>query len=578
VEDKMARSLTWRSTKSWLALLVIAALTIALVACNGDDDDDAEPTATEAATQVATSAPTEAPTTAPTEAPATPAATEAPVDDRTVEVAAATISLDGQMDDWDAIDGIEVPLTAIPEDFREEETASEDHTATLKMATDGVNLYVLVAVEDGFSYDVEDHRLSPALGVEWPIDDGATPQMGSTGDDLTESSGMVDIWHWELDCGPGLISGGTFPTGNDPVCNLDDEYATLNDEREDDDIESSLSGSWDHTARAQGIDADGIFVFEVARRLNTGDPQDAQFELGGTSQVALAYWDGNEGSVEKNGGWSDAGHAVSVAADEGLDGWIDVVFPADATRSLTAPAGVTITLDGQQDDWAAVPGIQLPLTAIPEDFREEETAARDLTATLKVATDADNIYVLVAVPDGFSYVAEDHRLSPALGVEWQIDDGATPQMGSTGDDLTESSGMVDIWHWELDCGPGEISGGVFPTGNDPDCNLDDEYATLNDEREDDDADSSLTGSWDHTARAEGIDANGIFVFEIARPLDTGDPQDAQFTLGGSAKVAVAYWDGNEGAVEEGGGWTDAGHAVSITVEQGIDGWVEVNFE
>jgi hypothetical protein len=181
----------------------------------------------------------------------------------------------------------------------------------------------------------------------------------------------------------------------------------------------------------------------------------------------------------------------------------------------------------------------------------------------------------VAVPDGYDYDPDNHRRSPALGVEWQIDAAATPQMASTGDDLTESSGMVDIWHWELDCGPGELSGGTFPTGNDPDCNLDDEYATLNDEREDDDADSSLTGSWDHTARASGIGADGTFVFEIARPLDTGDPQDAQFALGATARVALAYWDGNEGAESEDGGWTDAGHAVSVEADEGLDGWIEV---
>ena len=567
----MSRSMTWNMSKNWLVLLVIAALALALAACTGDDEDEATATATQAPTQVATSAPTTAAT-----------ATAAPTEDagmvRTLQAGAATIVLDGQMDDWASVPGIEVPLTAIPEDYREDASAAGDFTATLKVATDGANVYVLMAVPDGFNYDPADHRLSPAIGVEWQIDDGATPQMGSTGDDLSESSGMVDIWHWELDCAPGAMSGGSYETGNDPLCNLDDEYATLNDEREDDDIENSLHGSWDHSARAQGIDADGTFVFEIARRLNSGDPQDAQFELGGTSKVALAYWDGNEGFEEKGGGWSDAGHAVSITADEGVDGWIDVVFPADATRTLNAPTGVTITLDGRQDDWASVPGISVPLSAIPEDYREDASAARDLTATLKVATDADNVYVLMTVVDGYDFVLEDHRLSPAVGIEWAIEDGAGPQMGAVGDDLTDSGGMVDIWHWELDCLYGEISGGSFPSGNDPDCNLDDEYATLTDEREDDEADNSLTGSWDHSGRAEGIGTDGIWVFEFARPLDTGDPQDAQFAHGGSGMIALAYWDGNEGFEEKGGGWSDAGHAVSITADEGLAGWIEVLFE
>lgn len=248
-----------------------------------------------------------------------------------------------------------------------------------------------------------------------------------------------------------------------------------------------------------------------------------------------------------------------------------------AMRTLAAPTGVSITLDGKMGDWGGVPGLQVPLSAIPTDFRDDPWAAGDFTATLKVATDATNIYVLVAVPDGYSYVADDHRLSPAIGVEWQIGAAATPQMAGAGADLSTSSGMVDIWHWELDCGPGLLSGGSFPTGNDPACNLDDEYATLTDDREDDDTDNSLTGSWDHTARAAGIDAVGTFVFEMARPLQTGDAQDAQFALGGVGRVAIAYWDGNEGAEDKGGGWSDAGHAVSITADEGIDGWIEVAF-
>jgi hypothetical protein len=236
---------------------------------------------------------------------------------------------------------------------------------------------------------------------------------------------------------------------------------------------------------------------------------------------------------------------------------------------LTAPTGVSITLDGKMDDWASVPGLQVPLKPIPDDLNEEGSSSQPVTATLKIATDGSNIYVLVTVPDGYDFNIDNHRLSPALGVEWLIDAGAGAAMGAVAPDYTQSGGMVDIWHWELDCGPGELSGGTFASGNDPTCNLDDEYATFLDEREDDDAENSLTGSWDHTARAQGIGAAGTFIFEVKRPLQTGDPHDAQFTLGGTAKLAIAYWDGNEGR-EKDGGWSDAGHVVSA-----LDGWIDV---
>lgn len=244
---------------------------------------------------------------------------------------------------------------------------------------------------------------------------------------------------------------------------------------------------------------------------------------------------------------------------------------AQAQRSLTAPTGASITLDGQMGDWSSIPGIQVPLEPIPAELNEEGSSADPLTATLKIATTSTDIYVLVAVPDGFSYDADNHRLSPALGVQWLVDPGAGPGMGTLEPDFTDSGGLVDIWHWELDCGPGAISGGSFPTGNDPTCNLDDEYATATDEREDDDFENSLTGSWDHTARAQGIGADGTFVFEIRRPLQNGDSQDAQFTRGGFSAVAIAYWDGDEGRAED-GGWSDAGHIVSA-----LDGWIVVSF-
>ncbi len=54
---------------------------------------------------------------------------------------------------------------------------------------------------------------------------------------------------------------------------------------------------------------------------------------------------------------------------------------------------------------------------------------------------------------------------------------------------------------------------------------------------------------------------------MSRPLQTGDPEDAQFVAGGTAKMALAYWDADEGAT----GWTDTGHLISAD-----EGWIVVN--
>ena len=227
-------------------------------------------------------------------------------------------------------------------------------------------------------------------------------------------------------------------------------------------------------------------------------------------------------------------------------------------------------MDGDTSDWddiqGATIGMQQILLLPDSDFGPVD----NLDVTLKVATDGERLYVLMEVPDDYDYNPEDHKLSPAIGVMFRIDDPAAPHMGTTEEDQDTSLGKVDIWHWELDCGPGEMSGGnEAPSGNDPDCNLDDEWSTTPEEREDDgtvNAENSLAGVWDHTARAEGNGADGTWIFEMSRLLNTGDPDDAQFTPGGKAFIALAYWDADETAE----GWTDAGHLQSSS-----GGWIEV---
>ena len=115
-------------------------------------------------------------------------------------------------------------------------------------------------------------------------------------------------------------------------------------------------------------------------------------------------------------------------------------------------------------------------------------------------------------------------------------------MGVEEKDLETSLGVVDIWHWELDCGPGEMTGGGDRgSGDDPECNFDDEYAPNPEDREDDGGgdtpnnptgENSLSGVWKHTAAAAGGD--GTWIFEMSRPLQTGDTQDAQFASGEKA--------------------------------------------
>jgi hypothetical protein len=251
---------------------------------------------------------------------------------------------------------------------------------------------------------------------------------------------------------------------------------------------------------------------------------------------------------------------------------------AEADLGLDA-AEATITVDGDNSDWASITGVSVTLKQFEIPPGSDWDAPGEVDpkdATVKVATDDDNIYVLLEIPDDYDYDPADHGFSSAVAVEFLIDPAAGPHMGAGDSDFEAGLGTVDIWHWELDCAAGVTSGGGDPgSGDDPDCNLDDEFAFDPESREDDGdgdtanaaAENSLAGSWSHTNSAGGTGADGTWIFEFSRPLQTSDPEDAAFAAGGTAKMAVAYWDADEGLE----GWTDNGHVTSAD-----SGWIVVS--
>ena len=88
----------------------------------------------------------------------------------------------------------------------------------------------------------------------------------------------------------------------------------------------------------------------------------------------------------------------------------------------------------------------------PEQAAEIEFGAvAPVDVTLRVASDAENIYMLVEVPTAFVYNAEEHNLSPSLAVQFPIEESSSTHMGAEEADLYASGGMVDLWHWELQC-------------------------------------------------------------------------------------------------------------------------------
>lgn len=190
-----------------------------------------------------------------------------------------------------------------------------------------------------------------------------------------------------------------------------------------------------------------------------------------------------------------------------------------------------------------------------------------LEARYGITVDDERVYMVVVVPEPYRFNPEDHRRSPALAVSFRLDEEAGSAMGAPRENLTQSLGEVDMWHWELDCPAGVPAGGAarrpegVAGGDDAACNLDDEYAETPQFRYDDDgegSENSLYGVWEHTARSEGIGAEGRYVFELSRPLVTDDPHDVQLARGQTVRFGIAYWS----PTESNSGWTPGGHLTS----------------
>ncbi len=316
-------------------LLVLIAVVAG--ACGGGEE--AAPTVTAPATTTAIAATTATPATAEapvvttavppaTEAPAAttavPATTEAPRDVaapvvRSLVAPTAAIVVDGDVGDWAGVAGLDMVLEAIDG----ESVAAQ--AATVKMAHDDANVYALVELDDDYDWVDGDLHKSASIALMFAIDSGAGVAMGAEEVDHELSFGVVDIWHWELECDSSVLSGGVMSgpgdgkaPGNDAACNFDDEYATTPEDRHDDGSdtgENSLLGAWSHSTSAIG--ADGTYVFEMSRPLDTGDSQDAQFAVGSTTNMGVAYWDADSGID----GWEAEHHAQSSS-----QGWIEVTL------------------------------------------------------------------------------------------------------------------------------------------------------------------------------------------------------------------------------------------------------------
>jgi mono/diheme cytochrome c family protein len=122
----------------------------------------------------------------------------------TLSAPAASITVDGDPADWDGIEGLELTLVPI-----EERPDVAPVPAAIKVAHDGLSLFVLFAVEDDFDWSDVDPRLTGAPGVMWAIEDAAGPHMGGEDPSGEPGLGLVEIWYWRLECEMGVETPAT---------------------------------------------------------------------------------------------------------------------------------------------------------------------------------------------------------------------------------------------------------------------------------------------------------------------------------------------------------------------------------
>ncbi|KDP28276.1 hypothetical protein JCGZ_14047 [Jatropha curcas] len=259
-----------------------------------------------------------------------------------------------------------------------------------------------------------------------------------------------------------------------------------------------------------------------------------------------------------------------------------------------------ITLDGRADDWKDIDGFEFALLPAldPDDDKEYKNGKM----TVKALHDGRDVFFLLQVDGEYAYTKGNNKKCPSVALMFPIGDHATyHNMGGCKEEPSSCTSKtckgheVDIMHFSIgNAIPGRLYGGNpidnrDGNGGDRFGHLVDLYAWnphcryvdgLGPSGNDSSAQNDWKGAWWHTTFSDKTGfveeespyasdgQKGTYFFEFSRTLRTMDrlQQDAQFTISGSSKIAVAFWypvDGNP--------WYASGH-YSVNCE-----WVPLDF-
>ncbi|OIW13002.1 hypothetical protein TanjilG_15451 [Lupinus angustifolius] len=249
-----------------------------------------------------------------------------------------------------------------------------------------------------------------------------------------------------------------------------------------------------------------------------------------------------------------------------------------------------ITLDGHADDWKDIDGSQFSLLPALDPHAENEFKGGKMI--IKSVHDGHDVFFLLQVDGDYAYSKGEGNKCPSVALMFQIGDSATyHNMGGCEEhstsctDKTCKGHEVDIMHFSIgNAIPGRLYGGNLldnrdGNGGDRFGHLVDVYAWNphcryldgigpSGSANDSSAQNDWKGAWWHSSFTvqSGFVADespyaengkqGTYFFEFSRPLRTMDhlQQDVQFTIGGSTKMAIAFWYPVDGQP-----WHGSGH-------------------
>ncbi|KAE8009330.1 hypothetical protein FH972_005774 [Carpinus fangiana] len=247
------------------------------------------------------------------------------------------VTVDGHADDWKDIDGFEFPLR--PALDPDEDHEYKGGKMTVKALHDGHDAFFMVQVDGDYVYSKGTSNKCPSVALMFQIGESATyHNMGgcSEGRDTCNNKSCkgheVDMMHFSIgNAIPGRLYGGN-PIdnrdgyGGDRFGHLVDLYAWtphcryldgLGPSGNDTSAQNDWKGAWWHssfTTHSGFIEEDspyasdgkkGTYYFEFSRPLRTMDrlQQDAQFTIGGSSKMSVAFWYPVDGQP-----WHGSGH------------------------------------------------------------------------------------------------------------------------------------------------------------------------------------------------------------------------------------------------------------------------------